>query len=462
MPKDPFKRSKPHFNLGIISHENDAKSLLTASLSIIFGTSSSNNTIEFETANRHYSIIQSPNHSDYVKNMITGAAPADGVILLISAVNNPVQQIRESLLLARQIGLTKIVVFLDKCDIVNDAEMLELIEVELREQISQHEFDGNNTPIIRGSAKKAFNGETEWKNKIVELMDACDNYLPLPQSNIDKPFLMAIEDIFSITGRGTVVTGRIERGSLHMAETVERVGIRETATFTITGIEMFRKILDEAQAGDNVGVLLRGAMKNDFVRGMVLAAPGSIFAYTDFKADIYLLSKEEGGRHTPITNGYRPQFFFRTTDVTGTMQIPAGTMITPGSTATINVKLILPIAMEKGTRFAIREGGRTVGSGIVTELPNKNSNSFRMTIKESYTIIGRGAIVSGTIESGVIHVNDKVKCSGAGKSNEFFVLGINVSNKNAEEAKAGDKVEILLRGASKEDAAPGMVLTATT
>lgn len=478
MAKERFERTKPHSNLGIFGSDSSAKSTLTAAISMVYPPTNSNkdpgepgrnitinsNHIEFETANRHYAINLSTNNiTDYVKNMVTGAAQVDNAIILVSATKNPIQSIRESLLLVRQIGLQKIVVFLDNCAEVGDAEMLDLIEMELREQISKYDFDGSNTPIIRGDARAVVFGNKEWEQKIIELIEACDNYLPLPLRDIDKPFLMAIEDIFTITGRGTVVTGRIERGVVHLAETVERVGIKENAKFVVTGIEMFRKQIDQAEAGDNVGILLRGAQKTDFARGMVLAAPGSISAHTDFKADIYVLKREEGGRNTPIVNGYRPQFYFRTVDVTGTVMLPAGAMIAPGGTGTIDVKLIHSIAMEKGTLFAIREGGRTVGSGVVTGFPGcdiPTDDKFFMTIKKSLTITGRGVVVSGTVERGVVHMNDKVKCTGSGKSNIYTVTLITVGGKNLEEAKTGDNVDIILRGALREDAAPGMTLSA--
>ena len=478
MAKERFNRTKPHFNLGIIGGTSQAKTNLTAAISIVYGKKTTdndqipgekgrgiainNNHIEFETDNRHYAINQSTIISDYVKNMITGAAQMDGAIIIVSATSNPIQQIRESLLLAQQMDLSKIVVFLDDCDKVDDPEILDLVEMEIREQISRYDFDGDNTPIIRGSAHSAVIGEKDWQQKIIELIEACDNYLPLPLRDIDKPFLMAIEDIFTITGRGTVVTGKIERGIIHLADMVECVGIRDTTTYAVTGIEMFRKQIDQAQAGDNVGILLRGADKKDLVRGMVIAAPGSIFAYTDFKADIYMLSKNEGGKNTPITNGYRPQFYFRTTDITGTIQLPANTTIAPGSSGSISVKLIHPIAMEKGQHFAIREGGRTVASGVVTEIINEKSTSFLMTIKSSSTVTGRGVAASGTVERGSVHINDKVKCSGFGKSNEYIVTLITVAGKNLPEAKTGDNAQIVLRGALREDVTPGMVLSATT
>ncbi|WP_073116676.1 elongation factor Tu, partial [Fibrobacter sp. UWCM] len=315
--------------------------------------------VEYTTANRHYAHVDCPGHADYVKNMVTGAAQMDGAILVVAATDGPMPQTREHILLAHQVGVPKIVVFMNKVDMVDDAEILDLVEMEVRELLSKYEFDGDNTPIIRGSALKALEGDPAYQDKIMELMDACDTYIPLPQRDTDKPFLMPIEDVFTITGRGTVATGRIERGIVRLNDKVERIGLGETTEYVITGVEMFRKLLDDAQAGDNVGLLLRGAEKKDIVRGMVLAAPKSVTPHTEFKAEIYVLTKDEGGRHTPFMNGYRPQFYFRTTDVTGTIQLPEGVeMVTPGDTVTIHVNLIAPIAMEKQLRFAIREGGR--------------------------------------------------------------------------------------------------------
>ena len=392
MAKQKFNRSKPHCNLGILGHVDHGKTTLLAAITSTLAArgfspsnSSSNSNgepeekargitintahIEFETANRHYAIVDCPSHADYVKNLITGAAQMDGAILVVAATDGPMPQTREHVLLAHQVGLKNMVVFLNKCDLVDDPELLDLTEMEIRDLLSKYGFDGDNTPIIRGSALRALEGDRFHQDKIMELMDACDKCIPLPTDIKDLPFLMAIEDTFFITGRGTVATGRIERGTVRIADTVERVGLGPTAQYMVTGIEMFRKLLDVAQAGDNVGLLLRGAEKKDLVRGMVLAAPGSITAHTDFKAEIYTLSKDEGGRHTPFFNNYRPQFYFRTTDVTGTIQLPKGIeMVAPGQTATIYVKLIAPVAMEVGQHFAIREGGRTVGTGIVTEL----------------------------------------------------------------------------------------------
>jgi elongation factor Tu len=325
--------------------------------------------VEYTTANRHYAHVDCPGHADYVKNMVTGAAQMDGAILVVAATDGPMPQTREHILLAHQVGVPKIVVFMNKVDMVDDPELLDLVEMEVRDLLSKYEFDGENTPIIRGSALKALEGDAAYQDKIMELMDACDSYIPLPQRETDKPFLMPIEDVFTITGRGTVATGRIERGVVHLNDKVERVGLGETTEYVVTGVEMFRKLLDDAQAGDNVGLLLRGAEKKDVSRGQVLAAPKSVTPHTEFKAEIYVLTKDEGGRHTPFMNGYRPQFYFRTTDVTGTIQLPEGVeMVTPGDTVTIHVNLIAPIAMEKQLRFAIREGGRTVGAGSVTEI----------------------------------------------------------------------------------------------
>ena len=392
MAKEHFDRSKPHCNIGTIGHVDHGKTTLTAAICTTLaarglasakrfdeidnapeekarGITINTSHVEYTTANRHYAHVDCPGHADYVKNMVTGAAQMDGAILVVAATDGPMPQTREHILLAHQVGVPKIVVFMNKVDMVDDAEILDLVEMEVRELLSKYEFDGDNTPIIRGSALKALEGEAEWQDKIMELMDACDSYIPLPQRDTDKPFLMPIEDVFTITGRGTVATGRIERGIVRLNDKVERIGLGETTEYVITGVEMFRKLLDDAQAGDNVGLLLRGAEKKDIVRGMVLAAPKSVTPHTEFKAEIYVLTKDEGGRHTPFMNGYRPQFYFRTTDVTGTIQLPEGVeMVTPGDTVTIHVNLIAPIAMEKQLRFAIREGGRTVGAGSVTEI----------------------------------------------------------------------------------------------
>ena len=392
MAKEHFDRSKPHCNIGTIGHVDHGKTTLTAAICTTLaarglanakrfdeidnapeekarGITINTSHVEYTTANRHYAHVDCPGHADYVKNMVTGAAQMDGAILVVAATDGPMPQTREHILLAHQVGVPKIVVFMNKVDMVDDAEILDLVEMEVRELLSKYDFDGDNTPIIRGSALKALEGEAEWQDKVMELMDACDTYIPLPQRDTDKPFLMPIEDVFTITGRGTVATGRIERGIVRLNDKVERIGLGETTEYVITGVEMFRKLLDDAQAGDNVGLLLRGAEKKDIVRGMVLAAPKSVTPHTEFKAEIYVLTKDEGGRHTPFMNGYRPQFYFRTTDVTGTIQLPEGVeMVTPGDTVTIHVNLIAPIAMEKQLRFAIREGGRTVGAGSVTEI----------------------------------------------------------------------------------------------
>ncbi|MBQ9227177.1 MAG: elongation factor Tu, partial [Fibrobacter sp.] len=382
MAKEKFDRSKPHVNIGTIGHVDHGKTTLTAAITTVLaknglselrsfdsidnapeekerGITINTSHVEYQTATRHYAHVDCPGHADYVKNMVTGAAQMDGAILVVAATDGPMPQTREHILLAHQVGVPKIVVFMNKVDMVDDAEILDLVEMEVRELLSKYEFDGDNTPIIRGSALKALEGEAEWQDKVMELMDACDTYIPLPQRDTDKPFLMPIEDVFTITGRGTVATGRIERGIVRLNDKVERIGLGETTEYVITGVEMFRKLLDDAQAGDNVGLLLRGAEKKDIVRGMVLAAPKSVTPHTEFKAEIYVLTKDEGGRHTPFMNGYRPQFYFRTTDVTGTIQLPEGVeMVTPGDTVTIHVNLIAPIAMEKQLRFAIREGGR--------------------------------------------------------------------------------------------------------
>ena len=325
--------------------------------------------VEYESEARHYAHVDCPGHADYVKNMITGAAQMDGAILVVSAADGPMPQTREHILLARQVGVPALVVFLNKCDMVDDEELLELVEMELQELLSQYDFPGDDIPIIRGSALKALEGDDAWVDKIGELMEAVDSYIPQPERDIDKDFLMPIEDIFTIQGRGTVVTGRIERGIVVVGDTIEIIGIRETQSTTVTGVEMFRKLLDRGEAGDNVGVLLRGTKKDQVERGQVLAKPGSITPHTKFKGEVYVLTKEEGGRHTPFFNGYRPQFYFRTTDVTGNSKLPEGTeMVMPGDNVALEVELIAPIAMEKGVRFAIREGGRTVGAGTVTDI----------------------------------------------------------------------------------------------
>ena len=398
MAKEKFERSKPHVNIGTIGHVDHGKTTLTAAISKTLsdndgshGSATADFTafdmidkapeerergitisiahIEYETDTRHYAHVDCPGHADYVKNMITGAAQMDGAILVIAATDGPMAQTREHILLARQVGVPYIVVFLNKCDMVDDEELIELVEMEVRELLDSYEFPGDDTPIIRGSALKALEGDAEWQEKVWELMDAVDSYIPTPDRDVDKPFLMAVEDTMTITGRGTVATGRVERGVLHVNDPLEIVGIRETANTVCTGIEMFRKLLDEAQAGDNIGCLLRGIKREDIVRGQVLCKPGSVTPHTEFEGQVYILTKEEGGRHTPFFDGYRPQFYFRTTDVTGVAHLPEGTeMVMPGDNVTIKGELIHPIAMEEGLKFAIREGGRTVGSGRVTKI----------------------------------------------------------------------------------------------
>ena len=397
MAKENFVRTKPHVNVGTIGHVDHGKTTLTAAITMCMhskfgggeirkydeidnapeekarGITINTSHVEYESANRHYAHVDCPGHADYVKNMITGAAQMDGAILVIAATDGPMAQTYEHVLLARQVGVPAIVVFMNKCDMLDDPELLELVEMEIRELLSKYDFPGDDTPIIRGSALKAVEAEGAADNPacapIYELMEAVDSFIPEPQRDVDKPFIMPIEDVFSIEGRGTVVTGRVESGVIKVGEDVEIVGIRPTSKTTVTGVEMFRKILDQGQAGDNVGCLLRGTKKEDVVRGQVLAKPGSITPHTKFKGEIYVLSKEEGGRHTPFFNNYRPQFYFRTTDVTGTITLAEGTeMVMPGDNTSISVELIAPIAMEKGLRFAIREGGRTVASGRVSEV----------------------------------------------------------------------------------------------
>jgi elongation factor Tu len=393
MAKESFKRDKPHVNVGTIGHIDHGKTTLTAAITTILskkgfaeakkydeidaapeekerGITINTAHVEYQTANRHYAHVDCPGHADYVKNMITGAAQMDGAILVVAATDGPMPQTKEHILLARQVGVPRMVVFMNKVDLVDDPELLELVEMEIRELLSFYGFDGDNTPIIQGSATGALAGEEKWVKGVEELMEAVDSYIPLPPRPVDQPFLMSVEDVFSITGRGTVATGRIERGRVKVGEGVEIVGLVETPlTSTVTGVEMFRKLLDEGEAGDNAGLLLRGIEKNQIRRGMVIVKPGSITPHTDFKGEVYVLSKEEGGRHTPFFNKYRPQFYFRTTDVTGEVELPAGTeMVMPGDNTTLTVKLIQPIAMEKGLKFAIREGGRTVGAGQVTEI----------------------------------------------------------------------------------------------
>ena len=393
MAKENFKRDKPHVNVGTIGHVDHGKTTLTAAITDILskkglaekknydeidgapeekerGITINTAHVEYQTANRHYAHVDCPGHADYVKNMITGAAQMDGAILVVAATDGPMPQTREHILLARQVGVPRMVVFMNKVDLVDDPELLELVEMEIRELLSSYGFDGDNTPIIQGSATGALAGDEKWVAKVNELMDAVDSYIPLPPRLVDLPFLMSVEDVFSITGRGTVATGRIERGRIKVGEPIEIVGLMEKPlSSTCTGVEMFKKLLDEGEAGDNAGLLLRGIEKTQIRRGMVLCKPGSITPHTEFKGEVYVLSKEEGGRHTPFFNKYRPQFYFRTTDVTGEVTLNEGTeMIMPGDNTNFTVKLIQPIAMEKGLKFAIREGGRTVGAGQVTEI----------------------------------------------------------------------------------------------
>jgi elongation factor Tu len=393
MSKETFKRDKPHVNIGTIGHVDHGKTTLTAAITDILskqglatakkydeidgapeekerGITINTAHVEYQTANRHYAHVDCPGHADYVKNMITGAAQMDGAILVVAATDGPMPQTKEHILLAAQVGVPKMVVFLNKVDLVDDLELLDLVEMEVREELSKRGFDGDNTPIIKGSATGALAGEEKWVAAISELMAAVDDYIPLPPRPVDLPFLMSVEDVFSITGRGTVATGRIERGVIKVGDAVEIVGLQEApSTSTVTGVEMFKKLLDRGEAGDNAGLLLRGIEKKDIRRGMVICAPKSITPHTEFKGEVYVLSKDEGGRHTPFFNKYRPQFYFRTTDITGEVMLPEGTeMVMPGDNVSITVKLIAPIAMEKGLKFAIREGGRTVGAGQVTEI----------------------------------------------------------------------------------------------
>ena len=394
MAKEKFDRSKPHMNIGTIGHIDHGKTTLTAAITKVLakdnpkvkfrafdsidnapeekarGITIAIAHVEYETKNRHYAHVDCPGHADYIKNMITGAAQMDGAILVVAATDGPMPQTREHVLLARQVNVPYIVVYMNKCDAVEDDELLELVEVEIRDLLNKYQFPGDAIPIVRGSALKALEGDAKWEDSIRKLMEAVDSYIPMPERQIDKPFLMPVEDIFSISGRGTVVTGRIERGKVKIQEEIEIVGLRpEPFKRVVTGVEMFKKLLDEGQAGDNVGLLLRGTEKDDVERGMVLAKIGSITPHTKFTSSVYILSKEEGGRHTPFFNGYRPQFYFRTTDVTGVATLPAGTeMVMPGDNVTLEIELITPIAMEKGLRFAIREGGHTVGAGTVAEI----------------------------------------------------------------------------------------------
>ncbi len=393
MAKEKFERDKPHVNVGTIGHIDHGKTTLTAAITTVLaekyggqassfaeidnapeekerGITIATSHVEYETDNRHYAHVDCPGHADYVKNMITGAAQMDGAILVVSAADGPMPQTREHILLARQVGVPYIVVFLNKADMVDDDELLELVEVEVRELLSEYDFPGDDIPFVTGSALKALEGDEEYKAKIIELAEQLDSYIPQPERDLDKPFLLPVEDVFSITGRGTVATGRIEQGIVKTGETVEIVGIKtETSNTVVTGVEMFRKILDQGQAGDNVGLLLRGVKREDIERGQVLCKGGSITPHTQFRAEVYVLKKEEGGRHTPFFTGYRPQFYFRTTDVTGVARLPEGTeMVMPGDNIQMEIELIQPIAMDAGLRFAIREGGRTVGSGVVTEV----------------------------------------------------------------------------------------------
>ena len=392
MAKEKFDRSKPHVNIGTIGHVDNGKTTLTAAITKVLAKSGGAeikrydeidaapeekargitiNTahVEYQTAARHYAHVDCPGHADYVKNMITGAAQMDGAILVVAATDGPMPQTREHILLSRQVGVPYIIVFLNKCDMVEDEELLDLVEMEVREMLNEYEFPGDEAPVIRGSALLALEGDPKWEAKIVELMDAVDKYIPTPVRDVDKPFLMPIEDTMTITGRGTVVTGRVERGILKLNDPVEIVGIRETNKSVVTGIEMFRKLLDFAQAGDNIGALLRGINREEVVRGQVLAKPGTVHPHHKFTASVYVLSKDEGGRHKPFFKNYRPQFYFRTTDVTGVIELPAGVeMVMPGDNVEMTVELIHPIAVEKGTRFSIREGGRTVGAGNVSEI----------------------------------------------------------------------------------------------
>ena len=390
MAKEKFERTKPHVNIGTIGHVDHGKTTLTAAITKVLaekglselrsfdsidnapeekerGITINTAHVEYQTANRHYAHVDCPGHADYVKNMVTGAAQMDGAIIVVAATDGPMPQTREHILLARQVNVPRLVVFMNKCDMVDDEEMLELVEMDMRDLLSQYEYDGDNTPIIRGSALGALNGEPQWEDKVMELMEAVDNWIPLPPRDVDKPFLMPVEDVFSITGRGTVATGRIEAGRVKVGDEVQILGLGADKKSVVTGVEMFRKILDEGEAGDNVGLLLRGIDKKEIKRGMVICHPGQVKPHDHFKAQVYILKKEEGGRHTPFHNKYRPQFYIRTLDVTGEITLPEGIeMVMPGDNVEIDVKLITPVAMDNGLRFAIREGGRTVGSGQIT------------------------------------------------------------------------------------------------
>ncbi|WP_053361316.1 elongation factor Tu [Bacillus sp. FJAT-27251] len=393
MAKAKFDRSKQHVNIGTIGHVDHGKTTLTAAITTVLakaggseargydqidnapeekerGITINTSHVEYETANRHYAHVDCPGHADYVKNMITGAAQMDGGILVVSAADGPMPQTREHILLSRQVGVPYLVVFMNKCDMVDDEELLELVEMEVRDLLSEYDFPGDDIPVIKGSALKALEGEAEWEEKVLELMAAVDEYIPAPERDTDKPFMMPVEDVFSITGRGTVATGRVERGQVKVGDVIEIIGLtEEPKSTTVTGVEMFRKLLDYAEAGDNIGALLRGVAREDIQRGQVLAKPGSITPHTKFKAEVYVLSKEEGGRHTPFFSNYRPQFYFRTTDVTGICNLPEGVeMVMPGDNIEMTVELIAPIAIEEGTKFSIREGGRTVGAGVVASI----------------------------------------------------------------------------------------------
>ncbi|MGX7092059.1 elongation factor Tu [Hutsoniella sourekii] len=392
MGKETYERTKPHVNIGTLGHVDHGKTTTSAAIATVLakngfgeakdyasidnapeekerGITINTSHIEYETANRHYAHIDAPGHADYVKNMITGAAQMDGAILVVSAADGPMPQTREHILLSRQVGVPYFVVYLNKADMVDDEELLELVELEVRDLLSEYDYPGDDVPVIIGSSLKALEGDAEYEQKILDLMEAVDEYIPTPERDTDKPFMMPVEDVFSISGRGTVATGRVERGQIKVGDEVEIIGIKDTQTTTVTGVEMFRKMLDHAEAGDNIGALLRGVSRDDVERGQVLAAPGTITPHTKFKAEVYVLSKEEGGRHTPFFTNYRPQFYFRTTDVTGVVTLPEGTeMVMPGDNVSMEVELIHPIAIENGTRFSIREGGRTVGAGTVTEI----------------------------------------------------------------------------------------------
>ena len=392
MAKEKFERTKPHVNIGTIGHVDHGKTTLTAAITKVLaekglsevrsfdsidnapeekerGITINTAHVEYQTANRHYAHVDCPGHADYVKNMVTGAAQMDGAIIVVAATDGPMPQTREHILLARQVNVPRLVVFMNKCDMVDDEEMLELVEMDMRDLLQQYEYDGDNTPIIRGSALGALNGEKEWEDKVMELMDAVDTWIPLPPRDVDKPFLMPVEDVFSITGRGTVATGRIETGIVKVGDEVQILGLGADRKSVVTGVEMFRKLLDEGQAGDNVGLLLRGIDKDEVRRGMVICHPGKVKPHDHFKAQVYILKKEEGGRHTPFHNKYRPQFYIRTLDVTGEITLPEGVeMVMPGDNVEIDVKLITPVACDQGLRFAIREGGRTVGSGQITQV----------------------------------------------------------------------------------------------